>query len=49
MAGESSGTQRFALKPSPEDDYECSECFGTYREDKEMRNCAERIQCGCDQ
>ena len=30
----------------PDDDYEYSECFGTYKEDKEMRNGAEWVQCG---
>ena len=34
---------------SPDDDYECSECFGIYKEDKEMRNGAEWVQCGCGQ
>ena len=34
---------------SSHDDYECSECFGTYREDKEMGNGAEWVQCGCGQ
>ena len=37
------------LQPSPDDYYECSECFGTYKEDKEMRNGAEWIRCGCGQ
>ena len=34
---------------SPDDDYECSECFGSYKEDKDMRNGAEWVQCGCSQ
>ena len=35
--------------PDDDYDYECSECFGTYKEDKEMRNGAEWVQCGCGQ
>ena len=51
---EPSSTQSSTLKPSPDDYYECSECFGTYKEDKEMRNGAKRngaewIRCGCGQ
>ena len=34
---------------SPDDEYQCSECFGTYDEDKEMGNGAEWVQCGCGQ
>ena len=35
--------------PDDNYDYECGECFGTYKEDKEMRNGAEWVQCGCSQ
>ena len=35
--------------PPDGDEYQCSECFGTYREDKEMGNGAEWVQCGCGQ
>ena len=33
----------------PDDDYECSECLGTYSEDIVIGNGAEWIQCGCGQ
>ena len=49
VVGEHSSTQRSALQHTPDDYYECSECFGTYKEDKEMRNGAEWIRCGCSQ
>ena len=32
-----------------DDEYQCNECFGTYKEDKEMGNGAEWVQCGCGQ
>ena len=34
---------------SPNDDYECSECLGTYSEDIVIGNDAEWIECGCGQ
>ena len=34
---------------SPDDEYQYSECLGTYKEDKEMGNGAEWVQCGCGQ
>ena len=34
---------------SPDNEYQCSECFGTYKGDKEMGNRAEWIQCGYGQ
>ena len=30
---------------SPDDEYQCSECFGMYKEDKEMENWAEWVRC----
>ena len=30
-------------------EYECSECLGTYSEDMAMGNGAEWVQCGCGQ
>ena len=33
----------------PENDYECTECLGTYNDDITLGNGAEWIQCGCGQ
>ena len=32
-----------------DNDYECSECLGTYSDDISMGNGAEWVQCGCGQ
>ena len=32
---------------NPENDYECTECLGTYNDDITLGNGAEWIQCGC--
>ena len=34
---------------SPENDYKCTECLGTYNDDITLGNGAEWIQCGCGQ
>ena len=51
MAGSSAVTLPIedSTLQSSHDDYECSECFGMYREDKEMGNGVEWVQCGCGQ
>ena len=37
------------MLPPDDNEYQCSEYYGTYREDKEMGNGAKWIQCGCGQ
>ena len=34
---------------SPENDYECTECLGTYNDDITLGDGVEWIQCGCGQ
>lgn len=38
-----------AVAGSADLDYQCSECFGTYKEDIDLGNGAEWIQCSCGQ
>ena len=46
---ESSYSGVMAIPGSSDLDYQCSECFGTYKEDIDLGNGAEWVQCGCGQ
>ena len=48
-SGSTTGSSKVTNDFSLDDDYECSECLGTYREDIVIGNGAEWIECGCGQ
>ena len=48
-SGSTTGSSKVTNNFSLDDDYECSECLGTYSEDMVIGNGAEWIECGCGQ
>ena len=47
LPGCDSSSSGVTAAPDFDLDYQCSECFGTYKEDIDLGNGAEWVQCGC--
>jgi len=49
LASSSTSSAAMAVTQSADLNYQCGECLGTYKDDIDLGNGAEWVQCGCGQ